>query len=411
MQIVTNLSALCFEILSCMRDLAGAMDISPTYLSQNEHLAECVLSSFCSGDEFVERFTYERVTAWYRALGTDLTIQFDTPEGQLVVSQLNYEDGLDKLHRMVEEIEVDRVSIDITVRKEDLRTRIAAYIGVPIDALFLFEETLLDRLTLDGVQVLLDHKVLSRERHTIVGILSGTGLLTSTYLTVVGLSDALSADFLQLRSPAYSERKWCHVQMLRDTIALWATPLKEIAPDMFVMEQQRQGLEKIHRALAGICDVLSILQFCVSVNSYDSKIWRATPTYPSSRIIDVASNVPYRDPSDSLTGLAPAAYRLYRWAFSAENYDKINVVRDLLQRDIADSQADLLDRLIEAAPQLLESARANYKILRHKAFEAYLRSRQEAKRRSQPLPSQLEKACRTYEPICCSEYFNSLLAW
>lgn len=205
-------------------------------------------------------------------------------------------------------------------------------------------------------------------------MLTGSGILQSPLITIFG-QDASIEDFSRLPKIKPILRAWNRAHSLRDTNTIWAAPLADISPDAFQVTQIRPGLEASYETIRGICNILSLLQFCVSVLEDDEK-WHVSIARLGGPIIDVASNVSYRDSSTS--GLSPSLYRLYRWAFLAESYDKIDIVRELIQHEIRDRKDNPLQHLLASGSALLEGARANYKILRRKAFESYLHSREEA---------------------------------
>jgi len=309
---------------------------------------------------------------------SDLIIDGDIDEYG-VHEQITCKDrsGLDRLLDVVGRYEIDVVDIRVTITKEALKASVRDLVHLPsIDALFFFEQTLIESLTLRHIQDLQEEGAFLPDRHTVIALVAGSGMLQGPLLTVFGLRGASTEDFAGLPRIEPTLRAWRTAHSLRDTTAMWAAPLANIAPSTFQVVEIHEGLGATYEALVGICNILSLLQFCVSVQESDAEIWRVSVAYPGGPVLEIASNRPYHD--NSTSGMSPSLYRLYRWAFLAESYDKIDIARELIRHEIRDREGDPLPHLLASGSELLEGARANYKILRQKAFEAYLRSRQEA---------------------------------
>ena len=247
------------------------------------------------------------------------------------------------------------VEIRVTITKEVLKAKVRDIVHVPsINALFFFERTLIESLTLKQIQVLQKEGVFSSDQHTVIAVLTGSGMLQGPLLTVFGQRGASIEDISRLPKIESTARAWHRARSLRDTTTMWAAPLANIAPSTFQVAQIHVGLEATYKTMVGICNILSLLQFCVSVRDGDGEIWHVSIAYPGGPVIDIASNIQYQD--NSTSGMSPSLYRLYRWAFLAESYDKIDIVRELIRHVIRDGEGNLLSHLMASGSELLEGA-------------------------------------------------------
>jgi hypothetical protein len=329
------LEIICSNTYKVLENIASIMNVQKDNLIRSETLVECSFARSCSVKTFTENFSHERLDAWYTALGSDLAIGISIEERD-AFAHITYQDrsGLDLILDVIDAYEIDVIEVRVTLKKETLKARIKDILHVPsIDALFFFERNLVDSLTLRSIQDMQKEGVFLADQYTLIAVLTGSGILQSPLLTVFGLQDASIEDFSRLPKIKPILRAWNRAHSLRDTNTVWAAPLADISPDAFQVTQIRVGLSATYETIRGICNILSLLQFCVSVLE-DGEKWHVSIARLGGPVIDVASNISYRDSSTS--GLSPSLYRLYRWAFLAESYDKIDIVRELIQHEIRD---------------------------------------------------------------------------
>lgn len=371
-------ASLFSEVHEALENLASILDIQNDTLIKSESLTVCTFAGFCTESKFIDRFSQDHLDAWFSVFGNDLTIVISIDE-QGVQKQITWKDrsGLNLILEVIDECEIDVIDIQVTIKKEDLKTRVRDSIQVPsIDALFFFEETLRKSLTLKHIQELQKEGVFLPDQRTVIAVLTASGVLQGPLLTVFGLKDVSIDALSPLPKIGPTLKIWHKGHSLRDTTSMWVAPLATTAPTTFLVSQVHGGLEATYENLLGICNILSFLQFCVSIREGDAYIWHISIVHPGGPLIEIASNILFRD--NSTAELSPSWHRLYRWAFLAESYDKIDIVRELIRHEIRSKDGKSLSQLIASGSELLEDARANYKILRQRAFEVYLRSRQEA---------------------------------
>ncbi len=374
--VISPLEIFCSTTYETLENIASVLNIQKDILIKSEKLAECSFAMSCSDKEFADDFSPERLNTWYSALGSDLTISVSIEEHS-TYEQITCLDrsGLNRVLDVIDKFEIDVIEIRVTLKKEVLKARMIDILHIPaIDALFFFEKNLVDSLTLKSIQNMQKDGVFLANQPTIIAVLTGVGMLQSPLITVFGLKGISIEDLSQLPKRKPLLRAWEKAHSLRGSNTIWAAPLNDISPDAFQLTQVHVGLEATYETMRGFCNILSFLQFCVSVIADDEK-WHASIARLGGPMIDIASNISYHD--DSSSGLSPSLYRLYRWAFMAESYDKIDIVRELIQHELRDRKDNHLQHLLVSESTLLEGARANYRILRRKAFEAYLHSRQE----------------------------------
>jgi len=368
----------CTTVYEALDNIAGVLNIQKDTLIRSEKLAVCSFARSCSDSIFIDSFSHEQLEAWYAVFGDDLIIDVSIEEHN-AHEQITCKDrsGLNHILDVISEFEIDIVDIQVTIKKEILKAKVRDYVHVPsIDALFFFEQTLVESLTLKRIQGMQEEGAFLPDQRTVIAVLTESGMLQGSLLTVFGLRSVSIEDFSSLPRIEPTVQAWHKALSLRDTTTIWATPLADIAPSTFQVVQIQVGLKATYEAMIGICNILSLLQFCVSVLEGDNKTWHVSIAHPGGPMIDISNNDLYRVSSTS--SMSPSLYRLYRWAFQAESYDKIDIVRELIRHEIRDREIEPLYRLMASGSALLESARANYKILRKQAFEAYLHSRQEA---------------------------------
>ncbi len=374
----SHLEIFCSKVYEALEDIARILNIQQNTLIRSESPAICSFAGSCSESEFADSFSHEHLDTWYAVFDSDLIVDVSVEE-QDAHEQITCQDrsGLDHILDVIGNYEIDVVAIRVTIKKEFLKARIRNIVQVPsVDALFFFEQALRESVTLKHIQEMQKEGAFLPDRRTIIAVLTESGMLQSPLLTVFGLKGASIGDFSRLPKIEPAVRAWHTARSLRDTTAMWAAPLANVAPSTFQVEQIRGGLEAIYEALGGICNVMSFLQFCVSVHEGDDATWHTSIAHPGGPVIEIDSKILYHD--NSTPGMSPSLYRLFRWAFLAESYDKIDIARELIRHEILDRTGDPLPHLMASGSALLEGARANYKILRQRAFEAYLRSRQEA---------------------------------
>jgi hypothetical protein len=361
-----------------LEDIANILDIQKDKLIKSESLTACTLVGFCTESTFLDSFSQDRLDAWFTLFGNDLTIDIAIDE-HTIRQRITLKDrsGLNLILDVIHEFEIEVIEIQVTIKKEVLKTRVRDSVHVSsIDAFFFFEETLRDSLTLKQIQEMQKEGVFLPDQHTVIAVLTASGILQGPLLTVFGLKGVSIEELSHLPKIEPTQHAWNRARSLRETTSLWAAPLATTAPTTFLVSQMHLGLEATYENLLGMCDVLSLLQFCVSVREDKNNLWHVSIAHPGGPVIDMASNNLYQ--SNSTSDMAPSWYRLYRWAFQAESYDKIDIVRELIRHEFRSKEGKPLSQLIPSGSELLEDARANYKIVRHRAFEAYLRSRQEA---------------------------------
>ncbi len=364
-------------VYETLEDIAKTLDIQKDKLIKSESLTICSFVGFCTESKFLDSFSQDHLDTWFSVFGNDLTINIAIDEHN-VLQQITSKDmsGLQLILGVIDKLETEVIEIQVTIKKEVLKTKVRDSVQVPsVDAFFFFEETLRESLTLKHIQEMQKEGVFLPDQRTVIAVLTVSGMLQGPLLTVFGLKSVSKEDLSHLPKIEPTLRAWHNARSLRDTTAMWAAPLATTAPTTFLVSQIHGGLEATYETLLGICDVLSLLQFCVSVHEGDDT-WHVSIAHPGGPVIDIPSNILYHDNSNS--DLAPSWHRLYRWAFVAESYDKIDIVRELIRHEFRSKEGKPLSLLMASGSELLEDARANYKIVRHRAFEAYLRSRQEA---------------------------------
>lgn len=365
-------------VYETLEDIAKTLDIQKDKLIKSESLTICSFVGFCTESKFLDSFSQDHLDTWFSVFGNDLTINIAIDEHN-VKQQITSKDrsGLHLILGVIDKLETEVIEIQVTIKKEVLKTKVRDSVQVPsVDAFFFFEETLRESLTLKHIQEMQKEGVFLPDQRTVIAVLTVSGMLQGPLLTVFGLKGVSKEDLSHLPKIEPTLRAWHNARSLRETTSLWAAPLVNTAPATFLVSQIHGGLEATCENLLGICDVLSLLQFCVSVREDDDNIWHLSIAHPGGPVIDMASDNLYH--SNSTSDMAPSWYRLYRWAFQAESYDKIDIVRELIRHEFRSKEGMPLSLLLASGSELLEDARANYKIVRHRAFEAYLRSRQEA---------------------------------
>lgn len=363
------------QVLRTLQDLCSALCLEPYVLAEREHLADMTVVAHPSVDEFPRLFPLSRVETWFSVLGEDLRIRIavsDHPASYNLTSS-DYAD-ISTLLQLLDRFDIEHIAVNVEVKKDHLRKWIADVAGVSIDALFFYPITLESRLNIRGIDALLREGALSPRKHSVICVLDSTGLLQNPYLTIVGVREQALRQIRTPPSRAVRERVWAASLGMRNTVAIWSAPLSDIAPDLFYVDEVQPGLESIRKAMTGICDALALLQFCSTVSEHSTLVI-ANVAQSGGGHIEMKSDAAYRS-TPSLLGSSP--FRMYRWAFRGESYDKIDVVRDLMIRELRSISGDAVTHLIAASPQLLEAARASYRIVRKQAFESYLRSRDDA---------------------------------
>lgn len=376
--VASHLENFCSAVHEALENMACVLEIQKDTLIRSESLTLCTFAGSCSDGKFTDNFSQEHLDAWYSLFGNDLIIDVSIEE-QDTHKQITCNDrsGLNNIKAVIDRYEIDVVDIRVTIKKEVLKTKIRDIVHVPsISALFFYERTLIESLTLKQIHALQNEGAFSPAQHTVIAILTGVGMLQGPLLTVFGQTGGTIEEISHLPKIESTARAWHKARSLRDTATTWTAPLADIAPSTFQVAQIYAGLEATHKTMEEICNILSLLQFCVSIREGDGEIWHAAVAYPGGPVIDIASNHTYQ--ADSTSDISPSLHRLYRWAFLAESYDKIDIVRELLRRMIRGGETNLLTQLIASGSELLEEARANYKILRRQAFDAYFRSRRES---------------------------------
>lgn len=375
----TSQQAIFFSTVhDALENIASILDIQKDKLIKSESLTVCSFAGFCSESKFIDSFSQDLLDTWFSVFGNDLTINIAIDEHN-VQKQITWKDrsGLHLILDVIGKLEIDVIEVQVTIKKEVLKAKVKDSVQVPsIDAFFFFEETLRESLTLKHIQEMQKEGVFLPDQRTVIAVLTVSGMLQGPLLTVFGLKGVSIEDLSPLPKIEPTLRAWHQARSLRETTSLWAAPLVSTAPATFLVSQIHGGLEATCENLLGICDVLSLLQFCVSIREGKDNIWHLSIAHPGGPVIDMASDNLYH--SNSTSDMAPSWYRLYRWAFQAESYDKIDIVRELIRHEFRSNEGKPLSLLMASGSELLEDARANYKIVRHRAFEAYLRSRQEA---------------------------------
>lgn len=377
--IASELETFCSMVYKMLEDIAVTLSVHKDILIKSESLTICSFAGSCSDREFTNKFSHEQLETWYSVLGSDLIfdISIDEYDTHEQITRQN-QSAMKHIFDIIDKFDIDAIAIRVTVKKEFLKANIKEILHIPsIDALFFFERNLVEYLTLNGIQDMQQAGVFLPDQRTIIAVLTGVGMLQTPLLTVFGLRNASSIEeFSRLPKIEPTVRAWHKARSLRDTTTIWVAPLADIAPATFQVAPIHAGLEATYEVIVGISNILSLLQFCVSVSMGDAKNWHVSIAHPGGPVFDINGDTSYQ--GSSISGLASTWFRLYRWAFLAESYDKIDIVRELIQHEIRDKKDDPLHHLMGLGSVLLEGARANYKILRHQAFEAYLRSRQEA---------------------------------
>lgn len=374
------------RIDSVVQDLVAAAELPVTDLSRHEFTHEYVVSSNCTGEVFERNYPADRINSWFDVLSSCLTIEFTLRAiGESLRVSLTSEDlsGVATSSSWLKEYEVEGVDVKAVINKDLLITRLDDALGTHISALFLYEDALAKRLALRRLPTLMRDGFVNEGQHAVTIVIVGRGLLQTPLVTVAGLADTSQDDFVVLPSPNASIRAWRRALALRETTCTWTAPLARTAPEAFNVTEVRGGLEATKRAMMCVCATLSVLQFCFNVRIQDDDRWVAalagrggsTLTFASSDAISELKTVGEPD--------LVAAYRLYRWAFRAESYDKIDLVGDFIREYMSIKRPEHVEELLPLSSELLETSRASYRTLRHHAFEAYIHARNEARARVQ----------------------------
>lgn len=373
------------QIRAQLTDLETAFGKPKGTLPDWERDRELQITRVCSGEDFALHFTPDRVEPWFACLGDDLmlriTISDDEQGHQRYLVNQHEREALQNALDHVNRYEVDQVSVVCILTKSHLTEHVSAILGAHLDGLFYFQSALESRINLKGVESLFGTDMLRLDRHVAIGVITSTGLLQGTYVTVIGLDDLISNDFEQFPSVRARVQAWSNARALRDSSATWVGFLSEVDPLTFDVRQKRPGLGGIKSRMDYIADILALLQFCTSVTWADGQTIRATVARPSSTSMLIGPEgiqevTELGNECDKL-----ASCRVFRWAFTAEDYDKVDIVRDLIEREVRGRRDNIAQHLRGVMPQLLEAARATYKAIRTRAFESYLQARDEAKRR------------------------------
>lgn len=268
---------ICSTVYKALENIASVLNVPKDKLIKSETLAECSFARSCSSQMFTEKFSNERLEGWYSALGSDLTIGISIEERD-TYEQITRQDwsGLKRILNIIDTYEIDLIEIRVTLKKEALKARIRDVLNAPsIDALFFFEQILVDSLTLKNIQDMQQKGIFLADQYTIIAVLTASGLLQSPFMTTFGLQDATIEDFSRLPKIKPIQRTWNRALSLRDTNTVWAAPLADISPDAFQVTQIHAGLEATYETMRGICNILSLLQFCVSVLE-DGEKWHVS---------------------------------------------------------------------------------------------------------------------------------------
>lgn len=378
---VTTISQATTALETGLLDLAQAFGISAETLASYELREGMDFPKTYTGDDFERLFTPDRVTSWFSVFGRDLSLHIDVIDMDQVVDITSSTDVQASLQTVAEanmQYVLQRVSVTATLAKAHTTQVLGDELGVRLDALFFFSATFTDRLTLSGLQSLYTSKVLSPDCHAVIGIVFGSGMIRSRYLTVIGLRDLSRSDFLPLPSPSRRRPKWEHIRGIRDASMMWQDALGDADPNTFQVRVVQPGLETVALHLLGLSDLLSLLQFGTSLVQRDRETLLARFSKPGGTTWEVTTNTSHLVDSVPGIGRYTPAYALFQWGYLGEDYDKIDIVRDLIDRELRGRDGDLVRHLLRATPDLLDSARATYKALRERAFERYMKQRQEA---------------------------------
>lgn len=380
--LATTITDTVETLKGALLDMASAFDLSESTLPGHES-RECleVFKSY-TGEGFRHAFPQDRIHRWFSHLGADLHLRIDTIDDDDSI-EVGVNVGRSKLGTLYQKImknRIDRIEVRAVIAKRHMIAVLSREVGAQFNALYFFHDTLASRLTLTRIQPLFDSDVLPPNEHAIIGILCSPGLIWSRYLTIVGFQDFDSAEFL--RSPASTryQTKWNHARLMRDAITTWQDSLSAVDPHYLQVKSEKPGLEIIADRLLGLSEVLAIFQFCISVVSHEDGAITAQVTRPGGAVLKVAPGAVYSPLRTTVSAtLGTPAFQLFRWAFQGEDYDKIDLVRDLIDREVRGRDGDLMRHLLQSSPDLLTSARAGFKVLRQQALDRYWKVRQEAK--------------------------------
>lgn len=170
---------------------------------------------------------------------------------------------------------------------------------------------------------------------------------------------------------------WGRIRAIRDANSTWHDSLSGLDPGFGQVEIIGTGMESVAYRLLGASDILSYLQFATSiVRRGDALIARFSK--PGGVVWEVSVSQLYSNADAPSTQVPTPAFQLLRWGYQGEDYDKIDIVRDRVDRELHGTQGELASHLIQSAPEIHLSARATYKALRERAFESFMKARQEA---------------------------------
>jgi hypothetical protein len=376
--VLSSISALKDILL----DVASTFDLSESKMLDAESRDSLEMFKWYTGDEFAAAFPQDQIDSWFAGFGTDLRLRIDVIDSAetLHVDAMSGRAKLNQLRQRIAKTQIDHIDVRAMIGKEHLTQVLSVQLGAKLNALYFFAETFTSRLTLSRIQPLFDSGVLPSDGQAVIGVLFARGLTRSRYLTVLGLEDLDTSIFLQLPSPVRYRTKWAHSRLMRDANTIWQGSLSGIDPHYLEVVDVQPGLESISQRLLGLSEVLSILQFCVSVTARSDSTITAQVSRPGGTVLTIAPDASFVASSMAPSAvLGTPALQMFKWAFQGEDYDKIDLVRDLIDREVRGREGDPLPHVVQSATELLTSARAGYKALRSRALERYWKARQEAK--------------------------------
>lgn len=371
-----DLSSFRQQLDTTLRAIAQTLSVNLTTFFESEVAQLCSITRAYSGPQFLECFSAECLETWYEVLGSDLYVSLNIEEHETNVTiSARDRSGFDQIHQLVTTRQTERVEVNVTIRKDLLTTTISQLVNVPIGALFFNSDSLLRSLSPEGIQGLRQSGVMQPDQHCTIVILDASGMLGSSFLSIIGLLDASPDDFTCFPPIMMALEKWQKAVALRKITSNWAAPLDDISPDTFRVEQLHPGLDAIYQSLIYTCNALSFLQFCAAVR-LDGRNWRAriAPMDSQEFRIELSS----RPASVPLIGDgAVSMYSIFQWAFLSEGRDKIDIIRKLFKDSLKDKPANVVQALLACTSEILEAAEATYAILCLEAFNAYMSSRRE----------------------------------
>lgn len=361
-----------------LHDIADAFVGSPQSVADQERIDLIRLIKSYSGEDYSSRFPAARVEEWLEYFGEDLSLSvtiLDTGKTYTITKHSKPE--LAELLKYLDRYEVAQLTASLDLRKVELIRQVGSMLGATPHAVFLSPTSLRKRCTLSGVEALYQAGVISVAQHTVVAVLDADGLLQSRLLTVVGMRGLYMEAGRPLVLPQTRGNAWERIRTWRDQNTFWDGMLSEIPPDAFQVRVVQSGLEAVRSAMLGLSDVLSILQLCAAV-APTNKHLDGIVVRNSGPSIHVPKDALFDAWDDTVPRVLTAPFRTYRWVFLGEDEDKLDIVRDLMERELRAAPKNPLDHLLRSFGNLLDSSRASYATIRKKAFESYIRVRGEA---------------------------------